>query len=269
VLLTGWLSACSADQSCIEGETQAWVINLLQSAPVNNGVSEGFDLDDRVSEGADGDPCGVVDYTHPNGTPGIDNAMGKILSALAAVGGEAVEGLVAEAISSGELLILFEFTEVEELAQEGCVDLNIRRASGTPGVDSSGRILAGQTFDVRQDIAPVFVPGLQFDQEHLEARGFEMPVPATIFDTYLEFSLYDSALEFRVDSEGNASGALGGTLLAEDMRRTGDKIDEGVSAAVTAAVDHNADLLPNEGGACEGVSAVLLFEAVPAFLYGD
>ncbi len=62
---------------------------------------------------------------------------------------------------------------------------------------------------------------------------------------------------------------LAGGLSAEQLHNAGADIDEGVQAAVDAAVEHNADLDRNAAGYCEGVSAVLEFDAVPAFLFED
>jgi hypothetical protein len=261
------LGGCDPEGSCAGGESQIFVINVLRSAPVDDGISEGFNLDGRVSDESDLGSCGVVDFTHPDGTPGIDNSMGKILSALAVVGGAAVEDLVADAIASGEFLILYALSGVDDLHNDSCVELSILRATGTPDLDAAGRVLAGQTFDRQGDVAPVIIPGLALEDGLLTTRGFEMPVSTVIFDTVVDFDLHDAALELQIDQDLSARGVLAGTVLAEDMRRTGGDIDAGVSAAVDAAVEHNADLMPDNFGVCGGVSTTLLFEAVPAFLF--
>lgn len=267
--LTLLTAACVPSSACEGGEPELVVVSRLSSATIEGGVSVGFDLDGRVSDATDAEACGVADFVHPDGTPGIDNSMGTLFDALAAVGGAAVEDLVAEAIATGELLLLFELTGVDDPLDDSCVQLRVLRGSGSPGTGADGRILSGQTFELRDDVQPILVEGQSLEGGRLLAEGFEMDVPVVIFETPLEFTLQGSVLEMDIDTDGQVRGVLAGGISSDDLRSTGESIDEGVAAAVEAAVEHNADLAISPTGFCQAVSTVLEFEAVPAFLFAD
>ncbi|MEE2829165.1 MAG: hypothetical protein VX498_08250 [Myxococcota bacterium] len=263
------ITACGDPASCEDSERQAWVVSALDGAPIEGDVSVGFDLDNRVSDASDPLGCQVVDLVHPDGTPGIDNAMGKILPALDSVGGEAVGNLVLETINSGELLLLFQLEGLDDPSEDDCVQLRILRGAGVPGLGGDGRIQSGQTFDQLPGTEPILLSGLVLQDGRVRASGFEMDVPVTILGRALEFTLRNASLELLRLPDGRLSGVLAGGVSSQQIRQTAAAVDEGVEEAVEAVLDHNADLEPNAAGYCEAASLVLEFQAVSAFLFDD
>ena len=91
-------AGCSGDP-----ETRWGALSIMEIARETDGVSEGFDLDglDSTADGADG--CGIADYVNEAGVEGIDNAMARLMPILEQTEGAALESLIQQAISRGEV----------------------------------------------------------------------------------------------------------------------------------------------------------------------
>ena len=109
LLWSWWLLACSGpDEDDLRvratadtGETGssqevAGVVSALRFVTVEDGVTEGFDLDDHVSTGDDDGGCGKEDMVDPNGVPGIDNAFASLVPVLRATEASALEDLLRQ-----------------------------------------------------------------------------------------------------------------------------------------------------------------------------
>ena len=100
------LAACS-NVPCGSGDTQTGVVSELVFARVDDaGVSKGFDLDEATSDEGGLSGCGIGDYTDPDGSNGVDNAMARLLPALDLTEAVAMEDLILQMINSGELLLM-------------------------------------------------------------------------------------------------------------------------------------------------------------------
>ncbi|MEQ1565924.1 MAG: hypothetical protein ABMA64_09830 [Myxococcota bacterium] len=266
-----WLVACghpepaSVDPCDDRGDRSLYVVQSLWFARGAGGVSEGFDLD-----GVDGPAggCAVSDWVAPDGAAGIDNAFASLLPALELTEAAAVEGLIQTAIASGELLITVELSEVDDPADDACVDLAIGRALGPPILGTDGKVLSGSTFDPDPEIDPVVATDVPL------AEGvFEMPVelslPLQIFDVSLQFELLDGRFRGVMQPDGTLTGVFAGGVDTQAILAVTEEenVDSGLHDVVQALLDAWADLAPDGAGGCGQISMAFTFTAVPAFWY--
>lgn len=134
--------------------TQVFVVSELEFVGEEGGVTRGFDVDGYVSNGTDPNGCRKVDLVDPEGNEGVDNQFAYILPIIENTGGQALPGLIQNAINEGDILIVFEVESADDLTNDECVSLSIGRGEGAPFVDANGRIGDGQTFDRNLEITP-------------------------------------------------------------------------------------------------------------------
>jgi hypothetical protein len=259
------------DAACDDlADTQVFVVKHLTFARRTDGVSVGFDLDGDVSEADDAAGCYQPDLVDPDGVPGIDNAFSAFLPVLEATEGAALEGLVQSAIDSGELLLMLELQDVDDPADDTCVNLDVSQGIGTPLQGTDGEMLSGQTFDRDPATPDSRVEGVAIVDGTVVARGFEMHLPIQIFEVYLDLLLHDAALSMTVEPDGTAHGYIAGGFEVQqivDVMQSRDDI--AIADLVISMVETYADLYPDETGACPEFSAVLEFEATSAFFFTD
>jgi hypothetical protein len=152
------LSGCgseglSADEvQCTTGQTYASIMTALGFArAVDKDVAPGFDVDGRVSDSSDSLSCGKDDFVDPDGVPGIDNQLAPLVPEVEKLVGNAVDGLVQGAINDGQLVILMEMENVDDLTNDECVNLAVQvGVKKRPSLGTDGVIEAYQTFERRQ-----------------------------------------------------------------------------------------------------------------------
>ena len=91
-----------------ESSTRVLLNRRLVFARESEGVTLGFDLDDTTTETGDATGCGHGDFTHSDGSEGIDNQFSQLLPIIEQFGGMALESYASSAINSGSLLIMME-----------------------------------------------------------------------------------------------------------------------------------------------------------------
>jgi hypothetical protein len=249
-------------------DTQAVVAQTITFGRQEGGVSRGFDLDGHVSDDNDAEGCYQPDLVSPDGVEGIDNAFSTFLPIILATEGAAIEGLLQEAIDSGDLLFMVQLEDVDDPVNDTCINVSVLQGLGTPRLGTDGVLLSGQTFDIDPTVAPSRVEGLALVDGKVEARGIEMAIPMQIFDVSLLLELHDAALSLTLRPDGTASGYIGGGIeiqyLIDILEGRGD------IAIADLAIDllrTYADLYPDDSGTCPQLSAVLEFEATSAFLF--
>jgi hypothetical protein len=225
-----------------------------------DGVTEGFDLD------AGDDVCGVPDLVDAEGNPSVDNAFSYLLPSLELTEAAAVEGLVQQTISGGELVITLELRG----PRDTCTDLVVGRAAGVPMLGTDGLILDGQTLDADPDTVPNVITGVTIADGHFEAP-FEVVLPMQIFDVSLEFVIEDGRISGDIAPDGTVTGHFaGGVDVAAllEVAQSGN-IDAGLHDILESLLDTWADLAPDDLGVCRQISLGFDFEAVPIFLYEE
>lgn len=250
---------------------RAFVVSELRFARESpSGVSNGFDIDERVSNGADAQGCRKPDMTTPEGLQGVDNQFAKLLPAIEAAGGQALEGLIQIAINEGDILIMLELESFDDPGEDACVVATLSRGSGLPMLDANGRLEGGQTFDRDATIAPSTARGA-ITEGALEFGPVEFVVPAYVFYYEFLFPIEQGRVRVNFRDDGTAYGVMGGGISLDYLIETASGITGagGAPDALIALAPGLADLFPDETGQCQAVSAVLEFEAVPAYFYED
>ena len=267
------LSGCTRNAaSCDEGEERLGVAEELLISRAEEGVSAGFDLDGKTSSEGGGTGCGIADYDGPNGEVGVDNAIARLVPALELTEAIAAEDLILQAINSGELLVLFRLSGLDEdPADDSCVSLDVLRGVGEPIVGSDGYVVSGQTFDIDTDVSEASATNLVMEDNVVVAHGLRLEVPLNIFDASLNAVLEDASVRVAWDEEGNIDGYFGGSLdywSIVDMAMNSN-VDDALAASLPALFGMNADLDPDSNAECTRISFTFTFEGKSAFLFED
>ena len=261
------LAACDGG-----GESRIAVINTLRFARLDeNDQTVGFDLDGLNSDQGDREGCGVQDYSDPRGNTGIDASFASLVPILELTEARAVEGLIANAIASGELLFTLEVGDLDDPGDDPCVDFSFGRGEGRPDLSSTGDFLAGQTFERSAAVQPVHFTDVPLLDNELQVRPFDTHIPITIFDVNLDFEVHDAAMSLTMDEDGRMHGYFGGgvdTQVILDIV-TEQNVDAALEETVIALMATRADLAPDEDGVCHEISINFEFEAVSAFLFEE
>ncbi len=264
---------CSVSRS---SDSQLVVATQLHFVvPDDDGVSVGFDLDDRVSGARDAPSCNRPDYVAPDGTPGVDNQFSVLWDVLVSAVGDAVEGLIQGVINDGTLLLLFRLEGVDDFQNDPCVNVALFKGAGRPDLGTSGFIAPSQTFDVAEG-TPFTETAGYIEDGVLHAGPFDTVIPIAIFSVVADLRLHGALLEARIAEDGSLSGTIGGGVEREQIVEVGEMAAEADSSARTILkglpllLDLSTDLdRQEEDGKCHQISTVMTFESTPAFLYPD
>lgn len=101
-------------------------------------VAPGLNLDDRVDEDPEGRGCATRDSVSPDGVEGVDNNLALITPILESdlVLGGSIADLFAEAIAAGDLVIMMEVDNVQDLADDETVRVDMLLGMLPEGVDA-------------------------------------------------------------------------------------------------------------------------------------
>lgn len=258
--------------SCETGETYSWVMTSMTYTrrDADNRVW-GFDLDDHVSDAGDDEGCGHADLEDPDGNGGIDNAFSGIVPALEATEAKAVEQLIQDSISNGELLILFQLSGVDDLMNDDCVSVSAFRADGAPMIGTDGLILDSQSFSHSTLPPQSTIDGAQIVDGRVVSRGLELALPINILDVELQFNIDEAAIRMDISEDGESiTGFFGGGVPLEDILVLTKEEDIGdITSLVKSLVTTVADLYPDEDGTCQELSVSFNLEGRTAFFYGE
>lgn len=249
------------------GETRAVVFRALSFARRNDdGTTWGFDLDGRVSDAADPDGCYRADLQTPDGVAGVDSAFSGMVPALEATEAGAVEGLIADSINNGQLLLIAEVSGVDHPTDDPCVDVRLWRAVGTPMVGTDGLLLDGQSFAVDPALSSAEMSCVPMVGGAVVAAGLDLDLPLQVLDVEVEFHVTDGAIRVDFDEAGGAWGYFGGGVANADVLRIVEEEEDLASLRdlVVGLVEAAADLRTDTG--CDALSIVFEFEGVPAWV---
>jgi hypothetical protein len=255
--------------SCSVGDEQVVLVSELRFAREVEGRSVGFDLDGAVSESGGATGCGAADYTSPDGTSGVDNALAALFPVLEATEAGALEPLIAAAISEGGLMIVLRWSGIDDPLDDTCV--TVESLGGVPPVatGSDDRLLPFQTIDLDPTAGGSLVEDGVIAGGLLEAGPFEITVPFRVLDADIDLTLLDVQVRLEPDGEGRWRGLVGGGVAVQQIVDTIAPlgIDPAVKALVGPLLGNAADLAPDENGACTRISAQIEVTAVPVFLF--
>lgn len=258
-----------------------YVVDTLGIPPVDPvGVTRGFNLDGRVSDETDAESCFAPDFTHPDGTPGIDNQLAELAPTLASFAGD-LDEQIADALADGTIIVLMELNGVATTADTN-VTVNLylgETVDGNPPmlVDAATdrRPAPGQTFNIDADSVDasgnprITVSGARTEGRVVRAGPLaNFPIVIPIDETTsINLNIRSAQLQATINADNTLSaGMIGGGLriseLVETVRAIGGGIDEGTIRTVLGGV---ADLEYDAAtGECGAVSVGIDFTAVAA-----
>lgn len=258
--------------------TQAGVLTFATFARVlddEKDIAEGLDVDGLVSTEGDEQSCGKLDFTSPEGEPGIDNQFGGLLPVIEKyVGAENIGQLLATAIANGQLLILMAIDDLDDPTNDPEVHVRIAAGRGVPLLDANGGFITYQTFGVDRDTAPVSKLEGRVENGVLHVGPGDAILPVRVLDAKFNLELHGvvGRVDLTPDPLGGGlamNGMLAGGLAVEDFKGIVMSLNIGsdVIAAATGLIGLVADLAPDEEtGRCTQVSAALRVQATPAFI---
>ena len=253
-----------------EGGQQVGLVTSLRFARATGGMSEGFDLDGlQTIDGASDAGCGIADYTDAAGNGGVDNAFARLIPALELTEAAAVEGLIAAAISSGELLILVEMDELDSRTDDTCVDFAVSRAMGAPDLGPDNLPVSGQTFDRDPSVAPVRVADAALVGGTIEARPLTIVIPVDILNASLDFVAQDGAFRAGWAEDGSFTGQMAGAIDIASLIEVAliENVDPALAGVLETLLYGAADLAPGPDGRCTQISITFEVEGVAAFVF--
>lgn len=278
------LAACGGDEGAQDtaaaapacdspGQTYVFVVSVLEWGRADDatGVSDGFDLDGYDSTENDPRGCKIDDYTSPGGEAGIDNGFARVLPALEMTEAVAVEGLVAQSIASGDLLVTFELTGVDDLWNDDCVGLSIGRGGGDVLLGTDGMLEEGQTLERDTTLPSTAFQQVSIVDGQLLARPLDWSLPLTIFDVTLDLHLEQGAIRLDIAEDGGVSGVVGGAVDVDyiiEVAGSGN-IDASIVGLMEALLGAYSDLSPDEDGVCQQISINMQFQTIEAFFFED
>ena len=246
---------------------QSMVITHLEMLQQNMGVSDGFDLDGRVSDATDAQSCRHHDFTSPTGTPGIDNQLALLVPALATATSGALDAAIQAAINTGQLMLAVTIEGVDSRVDDPCVTLVFRRVAGTPFVGSDMRIDPGQTFDTMHD-QPVSRVTARLRNGVIEAGPFSLDLPLAVLDARFVIPLRGARVRLRWKDDDTFEGVIGGAVNAQQMIATTQTFTIGsqLSGLVRTLILSITDMDADAEGHCLSFSAAVAVQGRQAFV---
>lgn len=235
-------------------------------AEVEDGVAEGFDLDDKVSTNRDIDTCYSRDYMDPDGNEGIDNQLAKIWADLEPLVGEAVRGLIQGSINEGRFLMMVELVGLDDFQNDDNVTLNLFRGRLNPTIGTYGLIAPDQTFDFDPDFASSSVENVQVVNGWVEAGPVEFQVPIDILDVQFPLQVTSGKIRFKINDDGTFEGMIGGFLDVDYVM--GVLLDSNAkeeTELVRPIFEDNADMNRIDGR-CRLFSSAFRFQGTTGFV---
>ncbi len=249
--------SCDADGRCV------YVVSALH-VPREGGPVPGLDLDGRVSDESDPEGCLKPDFVAPDGRAGVDNQFATLVPNLESGLGESIDGPIRELIASGELLLVVELADGESGAVLEMGPAELSSETGEPALDSSGALLAGQTF-VRTEPPHVAPMSIRASVVEAPVGDVMMAVP---FDatTTIELPLREVRLRMPFVDGHPTTGTLAGRLWIDDLLVTVEDLPPDEPSLVRTTLERQADLDPNAEGICQSISIAFAIDLVPAQL---
>jgi hypothetical protein len=257
--------------------TRLFVLDTLAFAPEIEGATDqstmvdGFNLDGVVSDGP-AIACGEADYMSPDGTPGIDSKVSRLLPLFAIVGIGAAEGLLQSTIEEGGILLMLQVGGIDDPVNDDDVEVTIRAGFGKPLLATDGRLLPGQTFHLRPDSLDSVAESGRIEDGVVTAGPVDTTLRLRVLGQDYELPVHGAWLRGRLTEDGGLdSGVLGAAVAIADLQTIGAiaaNDDAGVLKSINSLFAGAGDLAPDEDGVCQQISATLAYSAVSAYLFG-
>lgn len=269
--LLGVLFGACSDNPCDKRycETKTTVAYAIDFALEDSeGVTRGFDLDDRVSERRDSKTCGHGDAVDPEGNPGIDNNAAVLFDSINAATEASVEELIRGSINDGRLLLTFQLFGLDDAVNDDCVDVEIFQSTGSPLVGTDGYIVSGQTFDVDFERPRTSIKCARVKDGLLTAGPFDGNLFINIINVNVNLGLKNAKLSATINKDGVRDVVLGAGIETSELHSILDQTNDGTLLSFGHfLIDSLADMAPDERGQCKQLSTTVVMDARSAYLF--
>ena len=218
-LAASTLLCASCDGEGSTGITHSVVLAevALVANAAEDGSVVGLNLDDRVDDMPAPETCNKVDFTDPNGVPGIDNQLSLFGPTLSLFGGDPA-ALIQGAINEGSLLILLEFEGIDSFDNDDDVTVRLHFGEGPTDVGNDGLLVPGQSFDIKEGTASVEMRRQRIVDGHMDASSFETVLPVAVLAQRFNLPIFAGRLSIDFDADtGEVTGTLGGAVPVQTL----------------------------------------------------
>ncbi len=259
---------------CSTGDSYFYVVNILDIAKEMDGVSAGYNLDDRVSDVTDDLGCNKDDFTSPDGVEGVDNAMAILLPILGTIAGD-ISGTIQEGVNDGSILVLVEMTHVNDFTNDACVGMNLY-VGEVPGdlapMLADGLLAPGQTFDINPESLNamgdpvVSVSSATISGGRLAASPEVISLPVPLSDgIVLQLNIRNPRVGGTFTATTMQDGIIAGVLSSAELAQSVEALDiGGVDAATVEGILVGQADMQDAMGECTSLSATLTYSGVDA-----
>jgi hypothetical protein len=272
----------TTDAAVVPGESQTYVFSALDLPPASGSTAAGFNLDGENSPGS-GTGCveRTRDYTSSTdpGETGVDNAMQALIPIIESTieGDETLGAILSGQITSGDLLIIAEISDIHSYTDDSAVTVQLTLAE-VEGCDeatpescipevSGTTLAAGQTFAATTALGGPITGSIVAGRLRLSVPSLPLSVPVTIEEeeVIIALDIQDAQLRANISATALTNGAIGGSLDVDDLIETAMMLTdmEGIADVIRPL----GDLEPtSDPTVCGSISIGTTFGAVDATL---
>jgi hypothetical protein len=254
----------------------------FQSPPlktVQGKIADGMSLEGRdLPRGAASHPvCAHEAFTSPDGQPGVDNQLWRVMGCIRGwKHGADIEKYAHDNIRAGEYTVLIDVNGVKDDRADGDVEVGLYSSDDQAAIDPAGNVLPDASLQVADDpkyrtIVHGRLAGGVITTDPVDLRLHYRS--AGYVDT--DFYLRAGRLRLELQPDGSAKGMLGGYYDVETLYDGFIRQPQVVTSvllsyscpAVYSALNQYADGYPDpKTGKCTAISTALRIEAIPAFV---
>lgn len=233
-----------------------------------DGSVVGANLDMEVTGPGDPGGCGVEDYVHPDGTPGVDNALARIVpTVIEPMLDEPIADQLGAQIAEGSLLITVALSGVDGANDDEVMGIlypdGAIPGDAAPALEDDGTLAPGQTIDIASEA--INIPGAVVDGRFTASLP-NFPVSIPVADVPLVLNVSQAIISADITENGLENAEIAGSLSIEELAAAIGAADVGIDEEGALGILQSfGDIEPNpEGTICARISLGLGLSAVPA-----
>lgn len=237
-----------------------------------DGVTPGFNLDGKVSDGTGTATCedAAPDFRNGSGETGVDNELvGTLIGLLRTLAGDLnVQETVDEQVASGALLIALRVNDVNSFTTDPSVTLDLFLVDPEGCAESpcapTGGVMANANWEAQAGDPLASGLAASISGGVLSGGPLDLPLRFTASDNEIELTIRDARVGGNISATGITNGNIGGELRIDDIVNLAEMIMEGSGSVARSVLETNADLSPSatDPTVCESISAGIGFGAV-------
>ncbi len=248
---------------------------------IQSGTAYGRDLDGLVSHGSDAETCGTVDFTSPDGTPGVDNELYRVMGCIDSFrrdpefAGGAMEDYHIGSYRDGETTTLMEIRGVDDRQNDDSVEIGVYASFEPTLFDSEKNGLPYASITVTDNKTWHSLGTGRIVDGELITDPFTLRTRLGWAGRPAEYLIYDTIIHLDLNEDGSAEGDLVGYFDLDhaywnnfhDAAGALQVANGYTCPAVWTALQEHADgHYDEESGRCTAISTAMRIEAVPAFV---